>query len=63
MGWWKFEEEWFPPFKPFNLELKRTIYKYWILIKIKISMTYVYKEYKSKMEIKIFLAYNIKVVI
>ena len=48
MSWWESEEEW--SFKPFP-KLKKTICKYWILIKIKIGMTYVYKEYEGKMKI------------
>ena len=38
MVWWESEEEW--PFKSFS-KLKTTIFKYLTLVKIKIGMTYV----------------------
>ena len=46
-GWSEAEEEWFWLFEPFS-ELQRTFCKYWASIKIKISITCVYKEYKVK---------------
>ena len=45
---WKYEEEWIWPFKPFS-KLKTTG-KSWRFIKIKISMTCVYKEYEVKIK-------------
>ena len=42
---WLEIEEWFWVFKPFS-KLKATFYKYWTSIKIKISMTCVYKEHE-----------------
>ena len=47
MGWWEPEEEWFSRFKPFS-KLKSAFYEYWTSIKIKISMTCMFKEYKIK---------------
>ena len=49
IGWWEPEEKWFWPFKPFP-KLKTTFCKYWKLIKIKISMTCLYKEYEVKIK-------------
>ena len=42
IGCWKSEEEWFWPFKPFS-NLKTTFCEYWTSIKIKISMTCMYR--------------------
>ena len=47
--WWESEEEWIWQFQPF-LKLKTTFYKYWTSIKIKNSMTCVYKEYQVKIK-------------
>ena len=44
IGLWKSDEEWIWPFKPFT-KIKTTFYKYWTLIKIKIGITCLYKEY------------------
>ena len=54
-------------------KLKATICKYWSLIKIKITMTFVFNEYEVKMKIaqeqwlelkmKLFLTYNMKMII
>ena len=49
IGWWESEGEWIWSFQPF-LKLKTTCCKYWTLIKIKISMTCVYKEYEVKIK-------------
>ena len=46
-GWWEPKEKWFWQFKPFS-KLKTTFYEYWTSIKIKISMTCVWKEYEIK---------------
>ena len=72
MCWWESQEECFWSFKPFS-KLKTTICKDWTLIKIKISMTCVCKEYEGKMKIvleqwlelkmMLFLAYDMKMVI
>ena len=53
--------------------LKTVFCKYWRLIKIKISMTYVYREYEVKikmvqehwlqLKMKFLLGYNMKIVI
>ena len=48
--WWVSGEKWFTPFKPFP-KFKTTFCKYWILIKIKIRMTCVYREYKVKLKV------------
>ena len=55
------------------LKLRTTLSKYWTSIKIKISMTWVYKEYKIKIQMvqeqwlqlkmKFWLGYNMKIVI
>ena len=65
------EEEWFWPFEPFP-KLKTAFCEYWTPIKIKISMTCVYKEYENKMEMveeqwlklkmRFLLSYNMKIV-
>ena len=47
IGWWESEEEWFWPFELFS-KLKLTFCKYQTLIKIKIVLTFVYKEYETK---------------
>ena len=70
-GWREPEEDWFWQFKPFS-KLKTAFCKYWTLIKIKINMTCVSKEYqiKKKMEqelcvqlkILFLLGYNLKIV-
>ena len=57
MGWWESEEGCFWPFKPFS-KLKITIYNYWTLVKIKIAMTCICKEYEDN-----FLVYKMKIVI
>ena len=44
MSWRESDEEWFWSSEPFS-KLKTTFCKYWTSIKIKISMTYVHKEY------------------
>ena len=71
MGWWEPEEEWFSWFKPFS-KLNSAFYEYWTSIKIKISMTCVFKEYKIKTKmvkkhwrhLKMFLlGCNLKIVI
>ena len=72
VGWWEPEEEWFWPFKPFS-KLKTTFCKYWTLIKIKISLACVYKEYEvkvkmvqeqwMKIKMKVLLGYSMKIVI
>ena len=49
IGCWEPKEAWFWPFGRF-LKLK-TFCKYWTSIEIKISMTYVYKEYEIKIKI------------
>ena len=71
IGRWEPEEVWFWPFQPFS-KLKTTFCKYWISIKIKISLTFVYKEYEVKIKmvqerwlqlrIKLLLGYNMRVV-
>ena len=67
IGWWQSDKEWFWPLNPFS-KLKTTC-KYWTLIKIKISLTCVCKEYdegKIKMVqelsilLKMKLGYNMK---
>ena len=65
-------KELFSPLKPF-LKLKATFCKYWTLIKIKISMSFVHKVYESKTKMvqeqwlqlntKFLLGYNMKIVI
>ena len=72
VGWWEPEEEWFWPIKPFS-KLKTTFCKYWTLIKIKISLACVYKEYEVKvkmvqeqwlqLKMKFLLGYSMKIVI
>ena len=47
VGWWAFEDEWFWPFESFS-KLKTAFCKYWTLIKINVSLTFVYSEYKVK---------------
>ena len=44
IGWWESDKDWFWLLEPF-LKLKTTFCKYWKLIKIKISMTCMCKEY------------------
>ena len=70
--WWEPEEEWFWSFELFS-KLKPTFCEYWALIKIKISMTCVYKEYEVKikmvqewrlqLKMNFLLGYNMKFVI
>ena len=50
IGWWEPKKERFWLFEPFS-KLKTTFCKYWTLIKIKISMTRVYKEHEVKVKI------------
>ena len=59
--WWESHKEWFWPLKPF-LRLKATFSKYWTLIKVKINISCVYKEYegKTKMVQKQWLQLNTK---
>ena len=71
IGWWESEKEWFWPLEPFS-KLKTTFWKYWTLIKIKISMACVYKEHGGKikmvqeqwlqLKMKTLLGYNMKIV-
>ena len=61
--WWESEEEWFCLTEPFS-EPETAFCKHWTSIKIKISMTCVYKEYEVKIEIvKFLLGYNMKIVL
>ena len=65
--WLESGKECFSSFKPF-LKSKTTFCNYWTLIKIKISMTCVYKEYEGKIKmeqeewlyLKFLLHYNMK---
>ena len=50
IGCWESKEEWVWTFLLF-LKLKTTFYRYWTLIKSKISVTCVYKEYEVKTKI------------
>ena len=47
IGWLESHKVWFWPLEPFS-KVKATFCKYWTLIKIKISMICVYKEYEAK---------------
>ena len=44
--WWESDKEWFWTFEPFS-KLKTRFCKYWTSIKIKISMTCMYKDNKT----------------
>ena len=67
--WWESGKKWFWLLEPLS-NLKTTFCKYWTLIKIKSSITCLYKGYKVKMKmaqeewlqlkIKILYGYNIK---
>ena len=71
-GWQESNKKWFWPLELF-LKLKTTFCKYWTLIKIKISMTCMSKEYEVKikmvqeqwlqLKIKFLLGYNMKIII
>ena len=71
-GWLEPEVEWFRQFQPFP-KLKTAFSEYWTTIKIKISMTCVYKEYEIKtkmvqehwlqLKMKFLLGYNMEIVI
>ena len=71
-GWWEAEEKWFWPFKHFS-KLKTAFCEYWTKIKIKISITSVYKDYEIKtklvqeewlqLKMKFLLGYNMKIII
>ena len=71
-GWWESGKEWFWPLEPFS-KLKTTCCKHWTLVKIKISMACVYKEYRGKtkmvqeqwlqLKVKILLNYSMKLFI
>ena len=70
IGLWESEKKLFWLFKPFS-KVKTTFCNYWTSIKIKISMTCVYKEYKVKikmvqeqwlqLKLKFLLGYNINI--
>ena len=70
-GQWEPEEEWFWSMEPFS-KVKIAFCEYWILIKIKISMTCVSKEYEIKtkmvheqwiqLKMLFLLGYNLKIV-
>ena len=71
--WWsEHQEERFWPIEPF-LKLKTTLCKYETSVKIKIGMTYVYKEYEveikmvqeqwPQLKVKFFIGFNVKIVI
>ena len=47
--WWESDKEWFWRFEPVS-KLKTRFRKYWTSIKIKISMTCMYKDYKFKIK-------------
>ena len=47
--WWEFDKEGFWSFEHFS-KLKPILFKYWTSIKIKVSMTYVNKDYKVKIK-------------
>ena len=47
--WWESDKEWFWTFEPFS-KLKTRFCEYWTSIKIKISMTCMYKDYKFKIK-------------
>ena len=68
-GWWDSEEEWFWRFEPFS-KLKTAFCKYWTSTEIKISVTFVSKECKTKtkmiqkqwlqLKMTFLLGYNLK---
>ena len=47
--WWESDDEWLWPFEPF-LKIETTLCKYWTSIRIKISMTCVFKEYEVEIK-------------
>ena len=64
IGSWESDKELFKPFP----KLEAIFCKYYILIKIKFSMTCVYKEYEVKIKMaaaknEVFIGFTIKIVI
>ena len=59
IGWWESDKEWFWPIEPFS-KLKTIFFKYWTLIKIKVSMTCLYKEDKVKIAQELWLQLKMK---